>query len=152
MTALRSAAPPRRRFAGQGLLPAAAALLVLIVLTVSALCATNNPPSRTPVSAVPGFSASAAGVQAAALQAPPNESCAGQHSQETAVSTAAASCTGGAAVPAGAPGHVQQGLPMAAASVSAWVPAPYALPGTTQYIRTSRPCAPSLTQLSISRT
>lgn len=141
---------PRIRRAGQGVLPAASALLILIVLAVSALCAPNGLPSRPVLSAAAGLPASSNVQTAASVPAPSEEPC--TTSGHDRAAAAPASCTGDTAVQAGTRDQNQPGQPSDAPPISLQRPVLNVLPGIPEFIRTRPAVTPSLAQLSIRRT
>lgn len=142
----------RIRLGGHRVPPAASVLLVLAVLVVSALCATNNLPSRLSPPAAQGSSAFPQTQAVASVPVPAGEFCdtPGSHG----MAAAPVSCVGDTAVKAprdqnqaGQPGQPSDPLPL---SLRAHVPGTAS--GIPEFSRPRPAVTPSLAQLSISRT
>lgn len=153
MTLTRPAGPGGGRLAGQGPIPAAPVLLMLIALVLSFVCATNFPAPVPVFPAVPAFAvAPLSMVQEAAAVQVADDSRGASATQNSAAPASVASCAINAPAPGSAREQAQPVQLADAPPLSAERSAPGILPGAMRAIRARAPNAPSLTQLSISRT
>lgn len=150
----RRAGPSMRRRAGQGPVPAAPALLILIALALSFVCATNFSPSGPVFPAEPPALAAGplSGMREVAPAQASNDSCPASAIQNQAAPVSVPSCASDTPIPASAREQTQPVQLADAPPLSGEMPAPGTFPGAAQANRARAPNAPSLTQLSISRT